>query len=69
MRCLLDEFTAGAEHALAVFDQQCLWNVLAHGGEIVANHHQRPPLVVPGMDVLPQQLLTVFIERGVGFVE
>ena len=69
MRCLLDQLSAGAEYALAVFDQQSLRDVLAYGGEVMANHDQRSTFAMPGMQVLPKELLTQFIERGVGFVE
>jgi hypothetical protein len=43
--------------------------MLAYGGEVVADHDDGSTLVMPGVDVLPEQLLTEFIEGGVGFVE
>ena len=69
MRCLLNELCARAKHALAVFDQQGVGDVLADGCEVVADHDDCSALVMPGMDVLPEQLLTEFIEGGMGFVE
>ena len=69
MRGLPDQFVAGSEHAFAVFDQQSLRDVLAYGGEVVAHDDQCSTFAMPGMDVLPEQLLAELIECGVGFVE
>jgi hypothetical protein len=66
---LLDQFDAGAEYAFAVFDQQGVRNVLAYGGEVMADHDDGSTLVMPGVDVLPEQLLAKFVEGGMGFVE
>ena len=40
-----------------------------YGGEVMADHDDGSTLVMPGVDVLPEQLLAEFIEGGVGFVE
>lgn len=69
MGCLMDQLSTGAEHALAIFDQQRLRDVLAHSGEVMADDYERSAFAMPGMQVLPEQLLAQFIERGVGFVE
>jgi hypothetical protein len=66
---LANEIGARPEDASAAFDQQCVGDVMANGGQVMTHNHQGSIGGMPPVDVSPEQCLTEFVQGGMGFVE
>ena len=64
-----DELADRCGNTTTARNQQGVVEFLAHAGKVMADQDQGFTLLLPALDVLPEQLLALLIQRRFGFVE